>query len=72
MKAQTIRDSLEMKLQQVTIPGGTLVNVIELLPQAQVCVVDYMGQHGLFKLQDFVQAPSEVSESNQTTTVVGG
>lgn len=53
-KAVAIRDSLDLRANQIMIPRNTEVNVLEIIQQAQVCKIEHNGQIGIFKLQDFV------------------
>ena len=50
----------------MVIPSGAHVLVSEMIADAQICKVQYQGQIGLFKMQDFVKAAQLRGQKSQS------
>jgi len=50
-----VRDSVELRMQNVKIPKDSRVTVTEIMLDHQLCKVEFAGSVGLYKLQDFVR-----------------
>ena len=65
-RATAVRDSYDLRSQQIMIPRNTEVSVLEILPQAQIGKIEYEGRVGIFKLHDFVSKDNSTSQMYQS------